>query len=52
MQGAVSSTGTVPYTMDERAGEEIEWIDVIVPAIMDEETYEVVSEEQKYRIEF
>ncbi|MEZ2459347.1 hypothetical protein ACBR55_12270 [Salinicoccus roseus] len=52
MQGAVSSTGTVPYIMDEGAGDEIEWIDVIVPAIMDEETYEVVSEEQKYRIEF
>lgn len=52
MQGAVSSTGTVPYIMDEGAGDEIEWIDVIVPALMDEETYEVVSEEQKYRIEF
>ncbi|MCG7332154.1 hypothetical protein [Salinicoccus roseus] len=52
MQGAVSSTGTVPYIMDEGAGDEIEWVDVIVPAIMDEETYDVVSEEQKYRIEF
>lgn len=52
MQGAVSSTGTVPYLLEPGTGQEIEWVDVIVPAIMDEETYNVVSEEQKIRIEF
>lgn len=51
MQGAVSSTGTVPYLLEPGTGQDIEWVDIIVPNVSDE-SYMSLSEEQKYRIEF
>ena len=52
MLGAISSTGTVPYIMDEGAGDDIEWVDVNLKYIIDAESYERVADETKYRIEF
>ena len=52
MLGAISSTGTVPYIMDEGAGDDIEWVDVNFKSILDAESYERVAEESTYRIEF
>lgn len=52
MLGAVSSTGTVPYIMDEGAGEDIEWVDVNLKYILDSESFNRVAEESTYRIEF
>lgn len=52
MLGAVEFTGSVPYIMDEGSGDDIEWIDINIPAMLDGESYDRVSEEQQYRIEF
>lgn len=52
MLGAISSTGTVPYIMDEGAGDDIEWVDVNLKYILDGESNERVAEESTYRIEF
>lgn len=52
MLGAIEYTGTVPYIMDEGAGDDIEWIDINIPAMLDGESYDRVAEETKVRIEF
>ncbi|SFK61659.1 hypothetical protein [Salinicoccus halodurans] len=52
MLGAIEYTGSVPYLMEEGAGDEIEWVEVNIPAMMDGESYERVSDETKLRIEF
>lgn len=52
MLGAISSTGTVPYIMDEGAGDDIEWVDINLKYILDGESNERVAEESTYRIEF
>lgn len=52
MLGAIEYTGTVPYIMDEGAGDDIEWIEINIPAMLDGESYDRVAEETKVRIEF
>lgn len=52
MLGAIEYTGSVPYLMDEGAGDDIEWVEVNIPAMMDGESYERVADETKLRIEF
>lgn len=52
MLGAIEYTGTVPYIMDEGVGDDIEWIDINIPAMLDGESYDRVAEETKVRIEF
>lgn len=52
MLGAIEYTGTVPYIMDEGAGDDIEWVDINIPAMLDGESYDRVAEETKVRIEF
>lgn len=52
MLGAIEYTGSVPYLMEEGAGEDIEWVEVNIPAMMDGESYDRVSDETKLRIEF
>lgn len=52
MLGAISSTGTVPYIMDEGTGDDIEWVDINLKYILDAESYDRVAEESIYRIEF
>lgn len=52
MLGAIEYTGTVPYIMDEGAGDDIEWVDINIPAMLDGESYDRVAEETKIRIEF
>lgn len=51
MKGAVKNTGTVPYVLPDNSGEEIEWVDIIIPWVSDE-NYTSLTEEQKLRIEF
>lgn len=52
MLDAISSTGTVPYIMDEGAGDDIEWVDINLKYILDAESYDRVAEKSMYRIEF
>lgn len=52
MLGAIEYTGSVPYIMDEGAGDDIEWVDINIPAMLDGESYDRVAEETKVRIEF
>lgn len=52
MLGAVEYTGSVPYLMEEGAGDDIEWVDINIPAMLDGETYDRVSDETQVRIEF
>lgn len=52
MLGAVEYTGSVPYLMEEGAGEDIEWVDINIPAMTDGESYERVADETQIRIEF
>ena len=52
MLGAIEYTGSVPYIMDEGAGDDIEWVDINIPAMLDGESYDRVAEETKIRIEF
>lgn len=52
MLGAIEYTGSVPYLMDEGAGEDIEWVEVNIPAMLNGESYERVADETKLRIEF
>ncbi|GAB3065571.1 hypothetical protein ACFOU0_12425 [Salinicoccus sesuvii] len=51
MQGAVSSTGTVLYLLDDGTGESVEWVDVLLPMVADRD-FNMYTDEQKYRIEF
>lgn len=52
MKGAVKSSGKVPYYFKASTPEEIEWIDIVISPVTDGETYEMLTEEQKVRIEF
>lgn len=52
MLGAIEYTGSVPYIMDEGAGDDIEWVDINIPAMLDGESYDRVAEETQIRIEF
>lgn len=50
MLGAVKSTGEVTFLLRNSDAEEIEWVDIIIPSVNDE-NWETVTEEFKQRIE-
>ena len=51
MAGAVSSTGIVFYILEDGTGEDLEWIDIVIPMVSDDE-FNMYTEEQNHRIEF
>lgn len=51
MAGAVKSEGMVMYILNEGTGADVEWVDVIIPTVSDD-SFNMYTEEQKYRIEF
>lgn len=51
MHGAVSNTGTVLYVLPDDSGEEVEWVDVVVPTVSDND-FNFYTDEQNHRIEF
>jgi hypothetical protein len=50
MLGAVKSTGTIQFILPNNNAEEIEWIDVIIPSVTNE-NWDTLTEETKQRIE-
>ncbi|MFB9860883.1 hypothetical protein ACFPFV_09450 [Salinicoccus siamensis] len=50
MLGAVKSTGDVTFLLRNSDADDIEWVDIIIPSLSDE-NYDIVSEEYKQRIE-
>lgn len=51
MIGAVKSSGEIVFLPKADSVEGIEWVDIIIPSILDEE-WNTLAEEQKVRIEF
>lgn len=51
MLGAITSTGQITFLLSTDTPEEVEWIDIIIPSVSDE-NWETLAEEEKVRIEF
>jgi len=51
MLGAVTSTGVVTFLLNAETIEGIEWVDVIIPAVSDE-NWNTLAEEEKMRVHF
>lgn len=51
MLGAVTSTGVVTFLLNADTIEGIEWVDVIIPAVSDE-NWNTLAEEEKMRVHF
>lgn len=52
MLGAVTSEGFVTWNIPNSTYDEIEWIDIFIPQVLDPNTWDTVAEEQKIRVEF
>lgn len=51
MLGAITSTGQITFLLSTDTPEEVEWIDIIIPSVLDE-NWDTLAEEEKVRIEF
>ena len=51
MLGAITSTGQITFLLSTDTPEEVEWIDIIIPSVSDE-NWDTLAEEEKVRIEF
>lgn len=51
-KGWVTSTGAVIRVLELGTAEDIEWIDIEVPAVVDANTYANLTETQTIRVEF
>lgn len=50
--GEVTSTGAVIWVLEPGTAEDIEWIDIEVPAVVNADTYDNLTETQTIRVEF
>lgn len=50
MLGAVESTGTINFVLSNNNGEDIEWIDIIIPSVSDD-NWNTLTDQYKKRIE-
>jgi len=51
MSGAVKSEGVVIYILEDGSGEDVEWFDIVIPTVSDDE-FNFYTEEENHRVEF